>query len=285
MTDFDHRKMAYAIVQFVRKELGLIFGETNYDLEKLWEAIYGIENLNSEIGLELKILESLRSEFDFLDAVSNKTGYFEKNILSDNERIFQEISERVEREKSRSQSVMQPRQSTNSIRQIITKEFLPEKVAAKPSQPQPQPVPPKVDAKIEPSRPRKSSAPVPQIVDIKKLIAEGNNTLNQVKNSHAPPSPGQIIKEIKVRHYGNVQLPNGQAYCQQSPSKNFGAGAVVTPRGVLNPRKPNFNDFLQKTIDIKAHLDRSKDRSGSFMKRAKWNAKKDREAEEVAKSQ
>lgn len=54
---------------------------------------------------------------------------------------------------------------------------------------------------------------------------------------------------------------------------------------MLTPRKPNFNDFLQKTIDIKAHLDRSQDRSGSFMKRAKWNAKKDREAEEVAKSQ
>lgn len=139
MTDFDHRKMAYAIVQFVRKELGLISGETNYDLEKLWEAVYGIENLNSAIGSELKILESLRSEFDFLDAVSNKSGYFEKNILSDNEKIFQEISERVEREKSRSQSVIQPRQSTKTISQIITKEFLPEKIPAKPLQPKAEP--------------------------------------------------------------------------------------------------------------------------------------------------
>lgn len=43
------------------------------------------------------------------------------------------------------------------------------------------------------------------------------------------------------------------------------------------PTKPNFNDFLQKTLDIKDHLDKSADKSNSFLKRSKVNAKADKQ--------
>jgi len=85
-----------------------------------------------------------------------------------------------------------------------------------------------------------------------------------------------MIKQIKLKHYGNTQLPNGQAYCDQSPIRGTDKDRTRTIAGIMTPKKPNFNDFLQKSIDIKAHLDKSQDRSRSFLKRSKVNAKADK---------